>query len=210
MKTKSVTKTLLSTLIVAATGVASAAAVVKPADYYRPIKMTVSDGAKECLPYAVGYVTIKKLGFAEHMRVVVKNLRPKTEFDFFVIQQPNFPFGMSWYQGDIETDEWGNGYADFIGRFNEETFVIGVGAAPAPVIHKDGKFPDANSNPATGPIHTFHLGLWFNSPDDARDAGCSDLETPFNGEHNAGIQVLNTAKFKKFGPLAYLNDYNWK
>jgi hypothetical protein len=54
-------------------------------------------------------------------------------------------------------------------------------------------------------VHTFHLGLWFNSPEDAAQAGCSDTVTPFNGEHNAGVQVLNTSNFaKEDGPLGRL------
>src|SRR5882724_4032441 len=36
------------------------------------------------------------------------------------------------------------------------------------------------------PIHTFHLGLWFNSPVDAANAGCPGTVTRFNGDHNAG------------------------
>jgi hypothetical protein len=65
--------------------------------------------------------------------------------------------------------------------------------------------PDATSNPATGPIHTFHLGLWFNDPADAVKAGCPGTVTPFNGEHNAGIQVLSTRNFANDqGPLRQL------
>jgi hypothetical protein len=48
----------------------------------------------------------------------------------------------------------------------------------------------------------YHLGLWFNSPDDAKNAGCPSTVTPFNGEHNAGVQVLNTSNFPDLqGPL---------
>ncbi len=51
----------------------------------------------------------------------------------------------------------------------------------------------------------YHLGLWFNSPTDAQNAGCAATVTPFNGEHNAGIQVLNTANFADdAGPLRQL------
>jgi hypothetical protein len=53
--------------------------------------------------------------------------------------------------------------------------------------------PDADKNPAFNPIQMYHLGLWFNSPADAVKASCAGTVTPFNGEHNAGIQVLNTA-----------------
>jgi hypothetical protein len=48
----------------------------------------------------------------------------------------------------------------------------------------------------------YHLGLWFDSAADAAKAGCPNTATPFNGEHNAGIQVLNTARFPLLkGPL---------
>jgi hypothetical protein len=132
------------------------------------------------------------------MSVSVSGLPPKTDFDFFVIQVPGSPFGMSWYQGDIETDTRGNGHATFVGRFSVETFVVAPNVAPAPA-----EFPtDATSNPATAPIQMYHLGLWFNSPSDAQKAGCLPTVTPFNGEHNAGIQVLNTSNFPDTsGPL---------
>lgn len=154
-----------------------------------------------CLPQASGKVRIKSIGPVEIMDVKVEGLPPNTNFDFFVIQVPNAPFGMSWYQGDIETDENGEGHQLFIGRFNEETFIVAPGSAPAPQVHHNA-FPDAASNPATGPIHTYHLGLWFNSPEDANRAGCPGVTTPFNGEHNAGVQVLNTSNFSDGqGPL---------
>ena len=54
----------------------------------------------------------------------------------------------------------------------------------------------------TGPVHQFHLGLWFNTPDDAIKAGCPGDVTPFSGEHTAGIQALSTRGFADLqGPL---------
>jgi hypothetical protein len=163
--------------------------------------MVVSGGASACLPKASGRVTIHSTGPVEVMHVLVTGLPPETEFDFFVIQVPKAPFGMSWYQGDIETDRHGNGHATFIGRFSVETFVVAPGPAPAPVVF-NGPFPDASLNPPTNPIQMYHLGLWFGSPTDAQKAGCPATVTPFNGEHDAGIQVLNTSNFPdNFGPL---------
>src|SRR5438093_3594992 len=147
-----------------------------------------------CLQYATGRVTISSLGPVENMHVEVNGLPPNTDFDFFVIQVPKAPFGLAWYQGDIETDDHGNGVGDFTGRFNQETFIVAPGQAPAPVLHHS-PIPDADTNPQTGPVHTFHLGLWFNSPYDATQAGCPGTVTPFNGEHNAGVQVLNTSNY---------------
>ena len=157
-----------------------------------------------CLPYATGRVTISSLGPVENMHVEVEGLPPNTDFDFFVIQVPKAPFGLSWYQGDIETDDHGSGVGDFTGRFNQETFIVAPGPAPAPVLHHS-PIPDAETNPPTGPVHTFHLGLWFNSPQDAVRTGCPGTVTPFNGEHNAGVQVLNTSHFPDDqGPLRQL------
>jgi hypothetical protein len=167
--------------------------------------MVVSRGAATCLPEAKGEVHVISLGPVEVMQVHVSGLPPDTEFDFFVIQLPNAPFGLSWYQGDIETNANGRGHQTFIGRFNIETFIVAPGSGAAPVVHNNGMFPDANTNPPTAPVHTFHLGLWFNSPEDAAAAGCPGATTPFNGEHNAGIQVLNTSNFPDLeGPLRQL------
>jgi hypothetical protein len=47
--------------------------------------------------------------------------------------------------------------------------------------------------------------LWFNSPVDAKNAGALATVTPFNGEGNAEVQVLNTANFPDLaGPLAFV------
>jgi hypothetical protein len=72
-------------------------------------------------------------------------------------------------------------------------------------VHDQPPFPDAASNPATEPIHTFHLGLWFNSPVAAANAGCPGAVTRFNGDHNAGVQALSTRNFPNLeGPLRQL------
>jgi hypothetical protein len=53
-----------------------------------------------------------------------------------------------------------------------------------------------------GPVQIYHLGLWFNNPQDVVKAGGPGIVTPFNGEHDAGIQVLNTGEFPDLaGPL---------
>jgi hypothetical protein len=167
--------------------------------------MVVSAGAAACLPNARAEVRITSLGPVEEMEVEVSGLPRNTEFDFFVIQVPKAPFGLSWYQGDIETNGDGKGHQRFVGRFSIETFIVAPGSAPAPIEHNQPPFLDALSNPATAPVHTFHLGLWFNSPADAVAAGCAGATTPFNGDHTAGIQVLNTSNFPDLeGPLRQL------
>ena len=136
------------------------------------------------------------------MFLVASGLPPNTGFDFFVIQVPNAPFGLSWYQGDVQSDADGDAVQHFRGRFNIETFIVAPGVASAPLVFNDQPFPDAAKNPATNPVQTYHLGMWFNSPADAQNAGCPNTVTPFNGEHNAGIQVLNTSTYRDdHGPL---------
>jgi hypothetical protein len=154
--------------------------------------MVVSAGAKTCLPNASATIRITPYGPVEIMDVTVQGLPPNTDFDYFVIQVPKAPFGISWYQGDIQTDKNGKGKQHFIGRFSIETFAVAPGTAPAPVVFS-GPFPDASLNPPFNPIQMYHLGLWFNDPNDAYNAGCPATVTPFNGTHNAGIQVLNTS-----------------
>jgi len=163
--------------------------------------MVVSAGAKSCLPNATATVTITPGGQIDLMDVTVSGLTPNTDFDFFVIQVPKAPFGVAWYQGDIETDGTGRGHQHFVGRFSIETFSVATGSAAAPVVF-NGPFPDASLNPPFNPIQMYHLGLWFNNPGAAQEHGCPATVTPFNGEHNAGIQVLNTSNFPDAaGPL---------
>lgn len=128
---------------------------------------------------------------------VSAGLPPNTDFDFFVTQVPNAPVGLSWYQGDLQSDSNGNGNAmqHFRGRFSVETFIVAPGIAVAPLVFNNPPFADAAQNPASAPVQTYHLGLWFNSPTDAQNAGRPDTVTPFNGAYNAGIQGLNTSDY---------------
>lgn len=164
--------------------------------------MVVSGGAATCLPKASAHVRVRKQKGAEKMDIHVTGLAPHAVFNVFVIQKPTGPFGMSWYQGDVTTDHQGKGQGEFRGRFNNETFVVAPGSVPAPQPHPG---VDAITNPATAPVHMYHVGLWFDSPADAVAAGCPGTVTPFNGDHTAGIQVLNTSTFPDLsGPLSQL------
>src|SRR5262249_22631240 len=74
------------------------------------------------------------------------------------------------YQGDIETNRHGVGHGRFIRRFNIETFIVSPASEPSPIVFNNA-FPDVPAGPKNGPVHTYHLGLWFNSPQDAQNAG---------------------------------------
>ena len=184
---------------VAFTGAAADASVTRTS-----FQMVVSKGAAACMPGALAKVTIESQGPVEVMKISAAGLPPDTDFDLFTLQVPNAPFGLAVYQGDLDSDRTGHAHGKFIGRFSVETFVVAPGAAPAPVVFNNA-FPDASTNPPTNPVQLYHLGLWFNSPQDAKAAGCPATVTPFNGEHDAGIQALNTSNFPiNFGPLFHV------
>jgi len=159
-----------------------------------------------CLNSAGAKVTIESEGPVEIMRVSANHLPPNTDFDLFVIQVPNAPFGISWYQGDLESNSSGHANGTFIGRFSVETFAVAPGSAPASQVF-NGPFPDASVNPPFNPVQMYHLGLWFNAPKDAVAAGCAGATTPFNGEHDAGVQALSTQNFSdQAGPLRQIQS----
>jgi hypothetical protein len=142
-----------------------------------------------CLPNARATVTIVRGSLNDTMTITVHGLPHGTGFDLFVIQEPNKPFGIAWYQTDVSTDSHGNGTATVRGVFNKETFSVSVGGTVA-----------------FAPTHQYHLGLWFSNPNVPFNLGCesgatSPIITPFNGAQHAGIQILNTSNFGDPGPL---------
>jgi hypothetical protein len=149
--------------------------------------MVKSAGAAACLKASAhGRVTISDLGPVQNMHVEVLSLPPNTSFTLFVINTPTAPFVPAWYQGDLTTNAAGNGVLDVTGIFTDETFILNPGT------------------PAV-PVELDHLGIWFADPAEAGNAGCPDTPTPFDGDHNAGIQVLNTSNFAvDKGPLLKL------
>ncbi len=158
-------------------------------------KMIPSPNIAACLPHAQGLVTITPNSLNDTMKVSVSGLAPNAGYDLFVIQLPNKPFGIAWYQSDLQTDASGNGSATVVGIFNNETFSVSTGG------------------PTTtfAPTHQYHLGLWFNNPQVPFNLHCepgakSPIVTPFDGEQHAGVQVLNTANFPiNAGPLSHVS-----
>jgi hypothetical protein len=128
------------------------------------------------------------------MTVTIQGMPHNIGFDLFVIQQPAAPFGVSWYQTDIHANGKGTGSATVRGVFDSETFSVSPGGTTT-----------------FAPTHQYHLGLWFNNPKVPFNLGCEPgatmpIVTPFNGNQNAGIQVLNTAQFPvAAGPLSHVH-----
>ena len=153
-----------------------------------------SPGIKACLPHAGGFATITPGSQNDLMRVTIFGMPRHAEFDLFVIQQPLKPFGVSWYQTDVNADGRGVGQASVRGVFDRETFSVSPGGTTT-----------------FAPTHQYHLGLWFNDPKVPFNLGCEPgakaaVVTPFNGEQHAGIQALNTSEFPdNAGPLSHVD-----
>ena len=155
-----------------------------------------SPGIKSCLPHAGGRVTVIPGSQNDTMEVSIFGMPRNAEFDLFVIQQPNKPFGVSWYQTDVNADRHGVGHATVRGIFDAETFSVSTGGTTT-----------------FGATHQYHLGLWFNDRNLPYKLGCEPngpgtqpIMTPFNGEQNAGIQALNTSEFPDgAGPLSHVH-----
>ena len=177
--------TLLAAAMAAAVGLIGLTPLARAAaNDSTNFQMVKSAGAVSCLdPKAHGRVSISDLGRVQNMHVEVFSLPPNTDFTLFVINTPNAPFTPAWYQGDLTTDALGNGVVDVTGIFSNETFILNPGT------------------PAV-PVELHHLGLWFADAIQAGNAGCPATPTPFDGDHTAGIQVLNTSNFAPGkGPL---------
>jgi hypothetical protein len=156
--------------------------------------------ANDCLEGARAHVDVRTtLTDQQIMDITVANAPKNTEFEVFITQQANAPFGVSWYQADFDTNDNGFGEVRAKGIFSEELFAVAPGSVPAPQVDD----ADAQTNPAFAPVHTYHVGLWFGSPEEAAAAGCPDTVTPFDGGgHEAGIQAFSTRNFGALhGPL---------
>jgi hypothetical protein len=198
-------RSLSALAIIFAGGLVAMAPSVSEANDTFTFPLGVSGGAQGCLPEANGTVNLNSLGIVEEMHIVVHFLPPNTDFDVFVIQQSNAPFGLAWYEGDLLTDANGNGITDLIGRFSFGTFIVAPGSTSAPVTQTKGPFPDQPKNLGKeGPVQLYHVGIWFDSAQVALKLGCTSklVVTPFNSGHQAGIQVLNSGS-AAVGPLGH-------
>ena len=144
-------------------------------------------------------VTVVRGNLADTLTITGKNFKPGLAFDMFTVQRsnllsdgtpdPNFTnFGMAWYQSDLQANGSGQFTATIKTILLDQIF---------------GFDPD-QSNP--NPINTFHVGFWFNDPNDANVDGCVfdvNKPTPFNGEHTAGpVAFISVPNAKtNLGPL---------
>jgi hypothetical protein len=124
-------------------------------------------------------VDVEKGDLNDRLTLHLHNIKPNLAFDLFTVQRstldaqgkpiaPPPSFGLAWYQSDVQADDHGNGHVKIRTILADQIFGV-------------------NLDQAAPPINTFHLGFWFNNPNDAVRCGFDPTNpTPFNGEHSAG------------------------
>jgi hypothetical protein len=128
---------------------------------------------------ATAKVIVTRTPLNEVLLLELNNIKPGLAFDLFTVQHspflangspdPNFKnFGLAWYQSDVQADSQGRGEVVIKTILLDQIFGF---------------------DPTVGlpPTNTFHVGFWFNNPNDAAACGFDVTKpTPFNGEHKAG------------------------
>jgi hypothetical protein len=129
------------------------------------------------------------------------NIKPGLKFDVFTVEHsslgadgkpdPSFTnFGLAWYQADFDARDGGHSRVNVRSVLLDQIF----------------GFDPAATLPPTG---TFHVGFWFNDPNDAAACGFNPAApTPFNGDHKAGpLAMISTPDATtNLGPLCTKPD----
>jgi hypothetical protein len=141
----------------------------------------------KCIPHA--NVTVKvglqteKFG-RDVFEINASGMPPNTPFTVFLIETPGAPFGAAEYIGDFTTDKRG--------RAHQTLKLIVQEAFSSTLVNGNRVRVDLN-----------HVGVWFADPtgDDFCLGKGAGPVTPFDGDNEAGVQVLNTAPFLPNAPL---------
>ena len=148
-----------------------------------------------CLgPHPRAHVKVTRGNLNDRLKITLSGINPDLDFDMFTVQRSsldangnpaaNFAgsFGLAWYQSDLHSNEQGKGRAEIRTILLDQIF--GFDADPIPAQVAGGTTPVPTRVP---PTNTFHVGFWFNNPEDAQKCGFDVTKpTPFNGEHKAG------------------------
>jgi hypothetical protein len=120
----------------------------------------------------------------DKFKIEASGLPPNQEFTVFLLEIPGSPFGAAEYIGDFSTDEDGRG---------ENTFKLIVEEAFSSTL--------VNGNRVRADLN--HVGFWFADPagDDVCFGAGKGAVTPFDGDNEAGVQVMNSANSLPGAPL---------
>ena len=135
---------------------------------------------------ATAKATVTRGGVNDTLKLTLNGFKPNLGFDLFTVQLNAPPFGLAWYQSDVETNAKGQATVTIKTILLDQIFGFSGGGTTT-----------------FAPINTFHVGFWFDSPQEAQ--GCLSAPaptTPFNGEHNAGpLAFISQAAPGALGPL---------
>jgi hypothetical protein len=140
-------------------------------------------------------VSVTKGSLNDTLVIRLEHFKPGLDFDLFTIQNSPLQsdgttdstftnFGLAWYQSDIKIGPLGYGSVKINTKLANEIFGF------------DPSVPDADdpspSTVALPPTNAFHVGFWFDNPDDATECfgGITPAKTPFNGTHDAGPNAM--------------------
>jgi hypothetical protein len=156
-------------------------------------------------PVPTAHVNVKRGNLSDTLTIEGDNFRPHLAFDMFTVQRSNLlstgkpdpaftNFGLAWYQSDLVANGQGHFKTTIKTILLDQIF---------------GFDPDVT----LVPTNSFHVGFWFNDPNDANQNGCTfDITkaTPFNGEHKAGpVAMISVPDNQtKLGPLCTNPNHN--
>jgi hypothetical protein len=149
------------------------------------------------------HVTVFRGKLNDTLILDLDGIKPELAFDLFTVQRspftadgsrdPNFKgsFGLAWYQSDIQIrKDRDSGHVRIRTILLDQIF---------------GFDPDV----ALPPTNTFHVGFWFNNPEDAAACGFDPSKpTPFNGEHKAGPLAMISLPDEETGLGPLCSDPN--
>jgi hypothetical protein len=155
-----------------------AAAVPRSAHHVATAKLRLAPSSAAlatCFPHASARVTValttEKKG-KDTFEIEARGLKPRTDFTVFLVEQAGAPFGAAEYIGDFTTDRHGRGDNSYK-LIVEEAFAFNNATHTR---------TDLNS-----------VGIWFADPkDDDSCLGAGSPVTGFDGDAEAGVQMLNS------------------
>jgi hypothetical protein len=133
-------------------------------------------------------VVVRRGKLNDTLTIEVTGLKSDLQFDLFTVQRSPFladgakdpqfkgTFGLAWYQSDLDANQGGTAQlrAPLRSIFLDQIFGF------------DGD-KETDGTAILAPTNTYHVGFWFNNPNDAAACGFDVTKpTPFNGEHKAG------------------------
>ncbi|MBL8667299.1 MAG: hypothetical protein JNM48_07550 [Rhodospirillales bacterium] len=147
-------------------------------------------------------VTVTRGTQNDTLTLTLGNIKPGLNFDLFTVERsffltggakdPHFTnFGLGWYQSDVHANEDGAGVVTVKTILLDQIFGL------------DQDVPALNATTKATTHHTFHVGFWFNNPQNAVPCGFDATKpTPFNGEQKAGpLAMMSRPRPTGLGPL---------